>query len=397
MKPSTTLAILACAGMAGPQADAAVSIQDDTVKLEFGVRLQTRLSRYDGESTTGADYNVQTGQVGKNDPFDFMVRRSRLYAKGSYGAYWKFQFALQGDEFDRQNVGSPAVQVRYAWVERILRLGDSDSAIVHFGLDKPFFNPADFVSSSALLLPTNMVNVEKGLANRSVGLGLRWLGPMYQVGADIQNVGGRQAGAVNVDESEGFWYSARIEGSFAKEWYTARRQESYVGKEGNAFILGVEYGTERDRFTTANTQRTRNGIGVDALLWIDAITAIIDWDRLTTKTDDLIAADPADVEGDILTVQIGYAFPLDDGQAIEPAVRFSRYDTNQDVDNVAENWAPAAGGFVEHGSSGREFDVGLNWYFNGHGNKLQLAYTNWSPEEGDASASIIRVQHQLNF
>lgn len=397
MKLSHTLAILACAGLAVPQADAAVSISDDTVKLEFGVRIQNRVSRYDGESTTGADYNVQTGLVGKNDPFDFMIRRSRFTAKGSYGPNWKFNLTLQGDEFDRQNVGSPAVQVRYAWVERHFKLGDENTFIAHFGLDKPFFNAADFVSSSVTLFPTNMVNVEKGLTNRSVGLGLRLVGPMYQLGADIQNVGGRTAGAVNVDESEGYWTSARGEVSFSKEWFTAKRAESYLGKEGHAAVLGLEYGTERNRFTGANQLRTRSGFGADFLFWWDSITFIADWDRITTKTDNILVADLADVKGDILTAQIGYAIPIGEGEAIEPALRFSKYDTNKDIDNVAENWAVAAGGFVEHGQSGTEFDVGVNYYMNGHGNKFQLSYTRWSPEEGDAGANIIRLQHQLNF
>lgn len=391
--------LLAAAIVAAPAADAAVTIADESVRLETGVRIQTRATRADAEGATGGDWNLQTGTPGRNDPVDFSIRRSRLTAKGAYGS-WTFNLTLQGDDFDRQNVGSPGVQVRYAWVDRRFELADQVSTSVHFGLDKPFFNQADFVSSSALLFPTNQVNQEKGLRNRSVGVGLRLAGPTFLIGADVQNVGGRPAGAVDPDEDEGYWTSARAEIGAVPEWFTAKRAESYVGKGGHAAVLGLEWGSERDRFLTATSQRTITSYGADFLFWYDSVTFIADWDRLSTTVDDFVAADPRRVRGDILSAQVGYAFTLGGREAVEPALRFARYDLDRDS-GTAENFTaapPAVGAAsVEHGQSGTELEVGINWYLDGHGNKLQLAWTRWRPENGDARADIFRLQHQLSF
>ena len=51
----------------------------------------------------------------------------------------------------------------------------------------------------------------------------------------------------------------------------------------------------------------------------------------------------------------------------------------------------------DFGVSGRQYEAGLTWYVNGHANKLALAATLWQAEEGDADATIIRLQHQFTF
>ncbi|MBA2481963.1 MAG: hypothetical protein H0V44_14955 [Planctomycetes bacterium] len=400
MTLNKTLALIACAGMCVPAANAAVSLSDDTLKLEFGVRLQTRASMERGDDSAGNEFNIERGVRGKNDPVNFMMRRTRLYAKGTYQENWKFQFAIQGDDIERQ-ANSGAASVRYAWVERQLKMGESLTHVIHFGLDKPFFNDADIISSSAMLMPTKRATEAHILKNRSVGLGYRLWHPMFALGADIQNVGGRvQPTANNVadNESEGFFYSARGEFSFSPEWFVAKRAESYCGKEGHAAVLGLEYGTERDRFTAINAQRTTSAYGGDILFWWNSITAIADlkWQKAETTTLPAGTVAP-EVKAQVFTAQIGYAIPLEGGMAIEPAFRYAKIDTDTSTaaKDAPQNFSTAA--FAEHGQSGSEFEVGLNLYMNGHGNKLSLQYSNWKANDGDARASIFRLQHQLNF
>ncbi|MBA3708167.1 MAG: hypothetical protein H0W83_05035 [Planctomycetes bacterium] len=396
MQLNKSLALLACAGMCVPAANAAVSVSDDTLKLEFGIRLQSRVSMERSEDATGNDFNVLHGVAGKNDPFDFEMRRCRLYLKGTYQENWKFQLAFQSDDVDRQ-VNSGTAAVRYAWVERQFKM-DAMTHVIHFGLDKPFFNDADVLSSSARLFPTSRAS-ETLLKNRSVGLGYRFWHPQFALGADIQNVSARvQPTGAAADDAEGFFYSARGEFSFSPEWFVQKRQESFCGKEGHAAVLGLEYGTEKDRFSAATTHRTTIGYGGDFLFWWNSITVTLDaeWNK-RTDTDLLTNIDAPELKSHVYTGQIGYAIPMEGGMAIEPAFRYAQIDTDTSTaaKSTAQNYSTAA--FAEHGASGSEIEVGLNLYFNGHGNKVQVAFSNWKAADGDAKANIFRIQHQLNF
>ena len=52
---------------------------------------------------------------------------------------------------------------------------------------------------------------------------------------------------------------------------------------------------------------------------------------------------------------------------------------------------------AEHGNSGYEAEAGVNIYFKGHSNKLQIGFQRWESENSDANANILRIQHQFTF
>ncbi len=403
-----TLSAIALGGLCLPAAHA-VSISDDVVKLGVGVRLQTRAQIADADAIDGSEFNVQNAALGKNDPVDFSIRRARLMFAGSYGANWKFNATLAADGVDRSGTASASrtAVLRYGWVERAFKMDGDMAHLVKFGLDKPFFNAADVMSSSRMLFATKAAT-DSFLNPRGVGLSYKFAHPMFIIGADLQNSPtARPATSFGATDSasidEGYFYSVRAEFTplFNAEWFDAKRSESYVAKEGHHLVVGLKYGVNEDVIGGATpalrTLTTQSGYGVDVLFHWNMLSFYADYLALTTEVEDVdgSAADPADVDGEIITAQVGYAFPIGGDYVLEPAVRFAIIDLNTDIDNVATNYTASAD--AEHGLSGNEIEIALNLYLDGHNNKFTLAYQMWSAEEGDAEANVIRLQHQLNF
>lgn len=409
MKLVKTLSAIALIGAAVPTAHA-VSIKDDVVKLGVGVRLQTRVTVADGTDTNGQEFRVQDGRPNNvNDSADFEVRRARLYLKIKYGDNWSGELAFNADKVDNEGTGSSTsgnrgLLVRYAWVERQFKMGDLVHA-VHFGLDKPYNNISDVVSSSARLLPTDSAATEL-LAPRGVGIGYRLSHPIFKIAADLLNNTNttKDFSGTGAQESEGFYYGARAEFSFSPEWFIAKRAESWYGQEGTGLNVGISYGTNTDAIVddsvSASTVGDRNitttAYGVDVLVHFHAISAFAEYRKQTVEDTPIgTGTTVADVDSDVMLAQLGYAFPLEDGTVIEPVIRYQIIDENTDV-NETVNYAPD-GTTAEVGNSGDQIDLGINYYLDGHGNKLMLSYQIWEAEEGNADANIIRLQHQLNF
>ncbi|HYE04275.1 MAG TPA: porin [Planctomycetota bacterium] len=393
----------------------AVSISDDVVKLGVGVRLQTRAQVADSDAANGDEFNVQNGGTGSNDPVDFSIRRARLMFTGSYGADWKFNATLQNDNVDNTGASNAnrATAIRYAWVERAFKMDGDMAHLVKVGLDKPFFNAADVMSSSRMLFPTKPATdsaTPSTMRPRGVGLSYKFAHPMFIIGADIQNnvtakpATGFFGNAEAQDIDEGLFYSARAEFTplFDAEWFDAKRSESYVGKEGHHLMIGLKYGANDEAIggaaTVSRTLTTTTGYGADVLFHWNQITFSGDYFAFNTEVE--AANTPTtvvetDVDSQVISAQVGYAFPLGGDYVLEPALRYAIIDLDTDIDNVATNYSGVAD--AEHGLSGDEIEVGLNLYLDGHNNKLSLAYSMWNAEDGDADANVVRLQHQLNF
>lgn len=388
-----SLSALALLGTAIPSTYA-LSIKDDTVSLSPGIRIQTRATVADASSATGDDYRLQGGVVGgENDPIDFSIRRARLYMGGKYGQDWKFLIAFNADNIDSAGTASAsrAMQWRYAWVERQFTMGDDFAHIIHFGLDKPYNNPSDgAMSSSRELFPTG--NAAAGLlAPRGVGIGYRLRGPLFLVAADVQNnITTHATTGLGAVEEEGLYYGARAEFSFSKEWFIAKRAESFLGKEGTGLNLGASWATNSEGVTATDAVDTM-AYGVDLMFHWNNISAYAEYRTSNAESTPFAGGAATEQDAEVILGQVGYAFPLANGHVIEPAVRYQIIDGNTETDETSVY------GTGEVGGSGNQIDVGLNYYLDGHNNKFQLAYQMWEAEEGDGDANIVRLQHQLNF
>lgn len=400
--PVKTLATLAILGAMAPAAHA-VSIKDDVLSVTPTVRIQTRAQISDATDVNGDEYRVYGGvQDAVNDSIDFSLRRARLGLTFKYGANWKGQFTVMADNVDRAGgTTGRAVEIRYGWLERGFDLGDGMAAAIKFGLDKPEQNPTDRLSSSRKLMPND--NASSTYLNpRGVGVGGRFNHPMFMIAADLQNNtnGAKDTAAGDQAEAdEGFFYGVRAEFSFSPEWFIAKRAESFVGKEGHGLNIGLSYGVNSDAIladsdpNVAAAQQGKQSLsayGVDLMLWMNGLSAFAEY-RTGTLEADYNAGGGEEYDAEFITLQVAYAFPVGD-EFLEPAIRYQIIDNNTDVDETVN-----FGSNGESGASGTQIDIGLNYYLSGHDNKLSLALSLWESEEGDADATIIRLQHQINF
>ena len=395
--PVKTLAALAILSAVAPSAYA-VSIKDDVLSLTPGIRIQSRAQVNDATGATGDEYRVQGGvNDAVNDTIDFSVRRARLYMSFKYGSNWKGQLAMNADNIDNAGAGtSRAVEMRYAWLERSFALSDGMSHGITFGLNKPYQNPSDAgMSSSRELFPNSNAasNNANFLAPRGVGAGYRFYHPMFLIAADVQN--NNQAKSVVAtedaeDTDEGFYYGVRAEFSFSPDWFIKKRAESFLAKEGQGLNIGLSYSTNQDDVNDTNTQ-SLTAYGVDVMLWLNGLSAYAEYRTATLEEEQFVGASPDDIDRDVIVIQLAYAFPVGE-EVLEPALRYQMIDLNTDADENA-----VFGSNSETGGSGSQIDIGLNYYLSGHDNKLQLSLSLWEAEEGEGDATIIRLQHQINF
>jgi Phosphate-selective porin O and P len=392
--PVKTLAALAILGVVAPSAHA-VSIKDDVLSLTPGIRIQSRAQVSDATNNAGQDYRIQGGiDNATNDPIDFSIRRARLYMSFKYGANWKGQLAINADNIDNNSTGTGtrATQVRYAWLERGFDMGDGMSHGITFGLNKPYNNPSSAAMSSSRELFPNGNAASQFLDARGVGVGYRFYHPIFMIAADVQNNTSATkdtSTAASAQEEEGLFYGARAEFSFSPDWFIKKRAESFLAKEGQGLNLGLSYAMNQDQINAANATST-SAISVDAIFWLNGLSAYAEYRMGTTETEPF-AGGSTDVDSEFIVLQAAYAFVVGE-EVLEPALRYQIIDANTDADSTA-----AYGNNTDTGASGSQIDIGVNYYLSGHDNKLQLAVSLWEAEEGNADATIIRLQHQINF
>ena len=378
------------------------SIADDLVikpKAQIQVRAQFGAAATDD---AGEDRNLYNGAQGDTEAVRFSVRRARFgaEAKNSTGWYGVFQIRAgeRVDAGDATTSKTRTAELYYANLGKVFKQ-DGFEIDLHGGLDKPF-NGESSISSSAYLLPMDRPNAHF-IEYRDVGAGVKGtFAEMFRAGIDVQN----GSTALNPDadsDAAGLFTSLRVEVSPGKAFMPAKKMESFAGSEGHHLVIGFDYQSDGDALSTVsgdtvgNDQvRSRSTMGPDILYHLNGLTALADWRMRTT------GASPDDVKAQVWTIQAGYAFPLEAGFAIEPAVRFSMIDLDKDVDDEGPN--PFNQGEYRAGQSGEEFSLGLNAYWNGHANKTQLAYTSWKSEgapdgEEESDAHIITLQHQVTF
>jgi hypothetical protein len=389
------------AGTAIPTAQA-VDVSDADVKLSLILNLQTRMEIADAKDTTGENWNIESSGAGESDVADFYIRRFRPGFKGTYQNDWKFAAIMRLDETDRAGASRTTATIHQAWIAREFK-GETITHTVKMGLDYAFFNQAE-ASNSATLLPVQRAS-HLLMPVRGTGLSYMLNHPMVRWGVDIQNNTGdnaqiQVASSTQKDDGEGLAYTTRVEITGPGDLALPKWQESWAGKEGTGFIVGLDLGqNDTDRAGAAALDTFCWGI--DVVGHWNNLSALIEMRQRTIETDpdDPAAASVDDLESETIMAQVGYAIPWNN-YFVEPAIRYSIIDVDTDDDNEAVNYNGAVGAAAsnrDYGSSGEQIDLGVNLYLNSHSNKLSLAYSIWEAEEGDAEANILRLQHQLNF
>ena len=407
------------------------SIADDlTIKPKAQIQVRAQLGA-SGTNTAGQDVNIFNGAQGDTESARFSVRRARFGAEAKNTTGWSAVFQIRaGERADAgarstyvatvTTTGTPAVtttttgdfsnnktrtaELYYANVTKLFKPTEGFDIDVHMGLDKPF-NGESSISSSGYLFPMDRPNAHF-TEYRDTGIGTKaMIAEMVRVGFDVQNGSTTLSPDTNSD-SAGLFTSARIEFAPGKDLMPAKKYESWAGAEGQHLVIGFDYLKDSNKLAVVSAANDQDvsvvTIGPDILYHFNGLTALADLRMRTTKTDNSSGASVDDIKGQVWTIQAAYAIPMEQGFAIEPALRFSKIDLNKDVDQ--EGGAPFNQGEYRTGASGTEFTFGVNAYWNSHANKTQLAYTNWTGEEGTTSATgdkakahVITLQHQVTF
>lgn len=415
-----TLSLLALAGMASAEV-----VSDDAVKLTIGALFQPRMDIGRGSSVAGSGSHstyapsegAGTAAAGAEpDDADFYFRRMRIGIKGTFQTDWVFQATLNADQLGK-NTGTSsngAVNVTFydAFAGRKFAMG-SVAHTVLAGKQPIWANSAAFRGPTGLF-PTSRASGALFRYN-GTGVAYRLDSSIVRAGIDVQNNGagstagsGDEQASQTEDYGEGLMFAGRVELTGPGEW-SAPFQESYAGKPGKGFVVGLDLGTnERDRGldTDPNTAGVQAGnmdtvlYGIEGVFHLDGLSVLAEYRNTVTTANPDNATDRSKVRAMVALIQAGYAFPLGStGCNIEPAIRAERIDNNAD-ETGATNW-----GGDEFGASGRQFEIGVNVYFGaGHKNKLGIEYIRWVGEDvatttdsDPATANILRVQHQLWF
>jgi len=385
-------------------------VSDDAVKLSIGALFQPRVDMGRGSSVDGAGshstYAPSEGTLGEPDRADFYFRRLRIGLKGTFQQDWVFQATLQADYQSKNtpagapntSTGVPTVGFYDAFVGRKFVMG----SITHTVLagKQPIWASTASGRNTTSLFPTSRASA--GLfAYNGTGVAYRFDAPIVRIGIDVQNNGGDDQANQTETYGEGLATVGRIELTGSGEW-SAPWQESYAGKPGKGFVIGLDVGlNQRDRVVGPPAANVDTKLyGIEAVLHLDGLSALVDYrNTIATTTPDTAAAETK-VRASVAGIQAGYALPLGStGYNIEPAARAQRIDNNADLTGAA-NW-----GTNEFGGAGRQYEVGVNIYFGaGHKNKLGIEYIRWigedvqtTSESDPASANILRIQQQLWF
>ncbi|MBA3936324.1 MAG: hypothetical protein H0X38_02595 [Planctomycetes bacterium] len=427
--PVRTLSILALMGAAIPAVHA-VSVKDEAEGLSVSLKLnvQARVSLYNkADNATGGSFDPIRGQNGRAEEARFDERRVRFGTSFKYGDNWAGQMIIRSDNQDRvagfakdsESTQNRNLQLYYAYIQRIDKIGDSVTGTISMGLQKAFHSESA-TSSSTFLFPSDSIckQLADGGQARNPGLGYLVSAPFLNVGVDLQNNSTGVKDADAQSRKNGMFYSGRIEIAPGADWMIAKRTESFAGKEGQGLVLGFDYQVDEGITNGNNQAAAANGaitdaangtynyvsntqFGPDLLFHWNQITAVAEFREKSAKTqanNTTSVVSNNTVKGQFWDVQVAYAIPVS-GVFIEPAIRYSKIDNvkSSTVAGAVTSEKSTYGSGPDNGGSGNQWDIGVNCYWNGHAIKTQLAYQHWTAEDGSGKADIVRLQQQINF
>lgn len=369
------------AALAAVPAAQAFDIAGDGWDLSIEPRIQTRIEFASATNANdSADYDIWA-EANTDDPqaFNFYVRRARLYIKGKSDDGFFFGFTLRNDNIGRADAideTNDNVEINDMFVGKEFESGDVSHSI-QFGYDElgDAGPAAEVDSSSKLLFPNARLSVFLG--NKAVGFQYGMQTSMFGLTAALGEAESKDFG---LDDEADIYFAARVYTGLTEDMFLGKRMESFLGEESGG--LKHQAGVSLE-WKELGGDDSAVSIGVDYLAHYDQLTGLAE--VYSTSFDQ------ADRDSLSFLVQGGYAIPLDNGNVVEPAARVTFIDNDTDDDNeagVLDN---------EGGASGLYVDVGVNYYLDGHSNKLQAGLQSYSPEEGDGDAIAFRLAHQLDF
>ncbi|MFW5828917.1 MAG: hypothetical protein ACOCXA_01535 [Planctomycetota bacterium] len=376
----TTLVPALAAVAALPMSASAFEIAGDGWTFAIEPRIQTRAEFASASAANGDDdldiWASDSDALVTGDDiqaYNFYVRRARLYMKGASDDGWFFEFTLRADkiglESPQSNV-SDSIDVHDLYAGKRWTQGEVDHLIA-FGLDDWGHIAAKDSSAKYLLPNTRLTTAVGGINISSVGLDYRFKTDMLNGGLTIAEAPSKESAP---DDNADVFISARLATSLKPEW-AIKRSGSYLGAEGFGHEAGLEvvmHSLDGDDSLTA--------FGVDYLVHYNQLSGL--FEAVFTSTDD--------VDGMVALAQAGWAVPLASGRIVEPAARLTLLDGDTDDDSP--------GVLLQEGSAdGLYVDLGVNYYINGHANKLQAGLQLYTPEEGDGDAVAFRLGHNLEF
>ena len=417
---------------------------DDHLTLNFGFDVQTRAETAFAHNSNGQSYDINRGEIGKSDEIQCSMRRARLLMDGSYGPNWKFFLGFLDDNVDRNyynqsntavastSGGGREVALYKAYMKRIVPLTEDGTNIsFQAGMDYPYWNRAIIGDPNWLFAQQRASGNYMG--NRGVGGRFMASGNMFDFAIDVQEGldanRGSGAGSTpgnattnpagNGGQVEGMFYSTRLEvWAFNNNDKKPTYRESYKGAEGHSLLVAVDAALDNRNYQIAATKTNTEGLGAEALLHWDGLSALTEARFINVHQDSTGAAGGINGKdnANVYIAQAGYTIPVM-GIRMEPALRFSWIDNN--VGNRSTIGAYNGGtvatgtngttamnipsGDLQNGAgnpdglnSGKMYDVGLNFYFN-RVMGAQLSYSYWHAKTGIANANIIRSQWQVQF
>jgi hypothetical protein len=383
----------------------ALSLQDEKLSLNFKLIFQNRGTMFlDAADADGNSYDPIRGTSGEPERLRFDLRPIRFGMSIKYGEHWKGFIMFRSEKLDLNNPAAftRLLHVFLANAEFAFKTGSLEHAF-HFGLDKAWSTESNFPAWSNLFPSDRIVSVKSEV--RGVGVGYMMRGSFFNLGLDVQNnntgVKDKQASnLIGAEDNNGLFYSGRLEVAPKPQWLLAKKIESYAGEKGTGLVAGFDMqvnnkNLDDDKSDETFTRSNMLTFGPDLLLHWDGLSTIAEFRWRRTMIDVVPdiggAATSTTSKGIFWGVQAGYAIPLGD-PVLEPALGYSQLDNDVDIIST-----PVYGGGTDNGPDGSTFTAGLNLYFDGHANKLQLAYQHWRAEGGHGRADIIRLQHQISF
>ena len=378
-------------------AAASLNAADENWTITPKVYTQFRAEMNSGSNASGDDTVPSTETAAENsDLLDFYLRRARLGASFKKDA-WSGQITFNADGSQRDGSQTRSASLFDAWGAYTTKSEDITHQ-VKAGLYRVRFNPSEGNGSNNLML-AGAAATENLVNQRDMGVGYYFKSAMVDFNIDIGNVtadgtDGQTENQQNPDDKaggDGLWKSFRLQFNGHEDWKTTEWLDSYAGKPGQNYAVAIEAAHVDQRITGAD--QTITSFGFDALFHHHEISALFEYRVQTTETEP-DGGSSTDVNRMVWRAQFGYAFPVEGlTGTLEPCIR---------VQGI--NLERGAGGGVFGGrdyaqNSGMQYDLGLNWYLDGHKNKLGLMITSWSSgdEDNEADALIIRLQHQFNF
>lgn len=413
------------------------SIADDlTIKPKAQIQARMQLGA-DGTGVNGDEYNIYSGALGQNDAMRLSLRRARFGASAKNTTGWDAEFLVRAGERADAGTGAVAnqpVTMYYAYIGKAFKT-DTLEHRIHLGLDKPF-NGESSISSSTYMFPNDRA-VANLIEYRGPEVGYTLKQDLFKFGFDLGNGGNWSnfsqngladdagtAGGIyapssqgvntSVDTKPGTFFSGRIEFSPGAEFMPAKKSESFAGAEGRHIVFGLDVQSDqKDQVNTTaaaptrSVRQTTTMYGPDALVHFNGLSGIADYRFVETKQS-VDGGTPANstaagnATGYAYDLRIGYAIPMESGLIVEPAIGYGVVNLNKNLEEG--NISKYKNGEWQAGQvSGKQFELGVNLYWNSHANKTQIAYTNWKGEDNAAvggeqpDAHIFTIQQQVTF